>query len=165
MLSVWIISAITAFAVLTNSAWAQAAKNLTGTWVLVSVTTERPDGNKIDSLGENPKGRLDLNVDGSYMIYTAAADFPKFASNDRFNGTPEDYKSVVYNSIAYIGKYSETDHTIIFNIESCTYPNWSGTIQKRNLVRAGDDTLQYSFAPPGPAAERGTVTLIWQRGK
>ena len=46
MRSVWIISAITAFAVLTNSAWAQAAKNLTGTWVLVSVTTERPDSNK-----------------------------------------------------------------------------------------------------------------------
>jgi hypothetical protein len=49
---------------------------------------------------------------------------PKFASNDRQPGTPEENKAAVKGSIAYFGSYSvsETDKTFTIQIEGAYAP-------------------------------------------
>jgi hypothetical protein len=45
-------------------------------------------------------------ADGHFSLVNTRADLPKFASNRRDQGTPEENKAVVQGSIAYFGTYS-----------------------------------------------------------
>src|SRR5919202_2302956 len=75
---------------------AQTAKDLAGSWTLVSVTNEK-DGQKSEQFGPNPKGSLML--DGNrFSIVIRKKGRPKFASNDREKGTPEEFKTTVQGS-------------------------------------------------------------------
>ena len=62
-------------------------EQLIGTWDLVSNYAVRQDGSRLDSFGPNPTGRYMLDAAGhfSYMIYGSGR--PKFASNNRREGT------------------------------------------------------------------------------
>jgi hypothetical protein len=63
--------------------FAQTAKDLVGTWTLVSNVTEQ-GGNKTDTYGPNPKGILTVDANGRYAIIIARADLPKVASNNQW---------------------------------------------------------------------------------
>ena len=117
-----------------NAAVAQSAKDLVGTWNLVSVTNTQ-DGKKTDLFGPNPKGVLVFDANGRYALVFLRSDLPKFTSTNRATGTPEENKAVVQGSIAHFGAYSVDDNnkTIIFRIEASTFPNWSGAEQKRPI--------------------------------
>ena len=69
-------------AAFSGEAVAQTAKDLVGTWTLVSVVTER-DGRKFDTYGPNAKGFLVFDANGRYSIIFIAADLPKFVSGNR----------------------------------------------------------------------------------
>jgi hypothetical protein len=58
------------------------AKDLVGTWALVSVVAER-DGRKFDSYGPNAKGLLVFDANGRYSMILIAAGLPYFASGNR----------------------------------------------------------------------------------
>jgi hypothetical protein len=58
-----------------NSSTSHGAKDLIGTWSLVSVVTER-DGKKSDAYGPNAKGSLVFDANGRYSIIFIAADLP-----------------------------------------------------------------------------------------
>jgi hypothetical protein len=64
-----------------------------------------------------------------------ALTFPKFASNNRQEDTAEENKAVVQGNISYFGTYTvdEAAKILIFHIESCSFPNWNGTDQKRSF--------------------------------
>jgi hypothetical protein len=79
---------------------------LVGTWMLVSSHNIRSDGSKIDRSGPNPKGILIYTSDGHFVFVNTRSDLPKFASNSRDRGTPEEYKGAVQGSLAYFGTYS-----------------------------------------------------------
>jgi hypothetical protein len=67
-------------------------------------------------------------------------DLPKFASNNRMQGTAEENKAIVQGSIAYFGTYSVVDKVIIEKVEGSTWPSWIGTDQKRTITSlTGDD--------------------------
>jgi hypothetical protein len=72
-------------------------------------------------------------ADGHFSLVNTRADLPKFASNRRDQGTPEENKAVVQGSIAYFGTYSvnEGDKVITAQIEGSTFANLIGTDQKR----------------------------------
>jgi hypothetical protein len=81
-------------------------EQLVGTWKLVSSHNVRSDGSRVDNIGPSPKGILIYTNDGHFSLVNTRADLPKFASNSRDRGTPEEYKGVVQGSIAYFGTYS-----------------------------------------------------------
>jgi hypothetical protein len=116
------------------------AKDLVGTWTLVSVTFER-DGKKTDFYGPNPQGETMFDPNGRISFIVTRSDLPKFASNNRQTGTPEENKAVVQGSLAYFGTYSvdEAAKTVTIHIESCSFPNWNGTDQKRSFTISGDE--------------------------
>ena len=146
----------------TGDAFAQTAKDLVGTWTLVSAINEQ-GGNTTDTYGPHPKGILTVDANGRYVLVIARADLPKVASNNRTTATPEENKAIVQGSGAHFGIVSvnAADKTITFKIETSLFPNWNGTEQKRPFTVTGDE-LQYTV----PAASGGgTATVVWKRTK
>jgi hypothetical protein len=143
------------------SALAQSASDLVGTWTLVSSVTER-DGTKTDQFGTDAKGTMVCDANGHFMLTIIGADLPKFGSNNRAGGTPEENKAVMSKSIAMIGDYlvNESDKTLTFKVDSATFPNWNGTEQKRLLSPIDGDILKY-ITPTASSGGVGTVT--WKR--
>jgi hypothetical protein len=139
------------------------AKDLVGTWSLVSVTFER-DGKKTDFYGPNPQGQMMFDPNGLISFIVTRPDLPKFASSNRQTGTPEENKAVVQVSLAYFGTYSvsETDNTVTVHIESCSFPNWNGIDQKRSFTISGDE-LKWSI--PTTTLGSGTALDVFKRAK
>ena len=82
-----------------ESAAQTTAKDLVGMWTLVSITIEQ-DGKKADIFGPNPQGQETRAANGHVSVIITRSDLPKFASNNRAAGTPEENKAVVQGSIA-----------------------------------------------------------------
>ena len=150
-------------ACLAPSASAQSATDVVGTWTLVSSVTVK-DGAQTDQFGLGAKGRLVLDSTGHFMLTIIGPDLPKFVSNNRAGGTPEENKAVMSHSIAMIGEYSVStaEKTLTFKVDSATFPNWNGTEQKRLLSPIINDELKY-ITPTASSGGVGTVT--WRRAK
>src|SRR5215216_575655 len=80
--------------------FAQTAKDLAGTWMLVSNVTEQ-GGNKTDTYGPNPKGILTVDANGRYVLAIVRVGLPKVASNNRTTATPEENKAIVGGSVTH----------------------------------------------------------------
>jgi hypothetical protein len=135
---------------------------LLGTWTLVSAYNILPDGKRLEANGPNPKGVISFEPSGRFSQQIIDSTMPKFASNNRQQGSPEDFKRVAQGVIAYFGSYTvNTDQTINVRIEYSSYPNMNGTDSKREVKLTGDElqTINRS-APSGGAAYN-----IWQRAK
>ena len=147
---------------LREEAVAQTAKDLVGTWTLVSITREQ-DGKKADYFGPNPQGQAIFEPNGHFSIMFIRSDVPKFASNNREAGTPEENKAATQGGLAYFGTYSvgEADHTLNSHIEGSTFPNWRGADQKRVLELSGDELTLTN--PRSSTA--GSATSVWKRAK
>lgn len=132
---------------------------IAGTWMYVSVDTVRPDGSRSPMFGSNPQGMASFDGNGRYVLLTARPDLPKFASNNRMQGTPEEYKAVAQGAIAHFGRYTvnESEKTITFHIETSTFPNWNGIEQKRPFTINGDE-LKWT-TPAASGGGSGEVVL------
>lgn len=136
---------------------------LLGTWRLVSSDTEREDGSQADTFGPHPTGILMLDANGRFSLQEMRSDLPKFASNNRQEGTPEENQAIVQGSICFFGTYSvdEAAKTLIFHLEASTFPNWTGTDQKRSVTLTGDELTWRSAV-----GSRGRpVRTVWKRAK
>jgi hypothetical protein len=139
----------------------QGAKELVGTWSLVSITVNQ-DGQKVEPFGANPRGSLVFERNGRFSLTVTRSDLPKFSSNNRQTGTPQENKAIVQGSIAYFGTYSvrEEERLFIVHVEGSTFPNWVGTDQKRLFTIAGDE-LKYTNS--SPSSGPGTALVVWKR--
>jgi hypothetical protein len=137
-------------------------EQIVGSWTYVSVDTIRSDGSRVPLFGPNPHGLAIFDINGRYILMTARSSQSKFASNNRMEGTPEEYKAVVQGSIAHFGTYSinEADNTITFHIDTSTFPNWNGVDQKRPITLTGDE-LKWRTA----ASNGGTAEVVLKRAK
>jgi len=134
---------------------------LVGAWAIVSSDTVRPDGNRSPTFDRSPKGILILDASGHYALELMRAELPKFASNNRTEGTPEENKAAVQGVLAHYGRYSinDTDHSLTFHIEGSSFPNWNGTEQKRPFTHSGDELKWKTAAASGG----GSAELVWKR--
>jgi hypothetical protein len=136
-----------------SGALAQSAKDLVGTWTLVSA----------DAYGPNPKGVLIFDANGHFSSQLMRSDLPKYASNNRAQGTPEEYKATGQGYIGYFGTYASNGTDLVFHIEGSSFPNWSGTDQKRTNVTITGEELKYS--QPTPSAGGPPIVVVWKRAK
>ncbi len=152
--------AVSAFflAVAAPRADAQTARDLVGTWTVVSAVAEQ-GGARTDVFGPNPVGTIVFGPDGRYALIFLRRDLPKFTSNNRASGTPDENKAVVQGSIAHFGTYAvdEAGKTLVLRIEASTFPNWTGAEQRRALSLSGDE-LTYTV-PAASAGGTAQVTL------
>ncbi len=135
-----------------DSAGAQEMKEKTvkgqmfGVWAVVSVVNEA-DGKKTEPYGANPKGQFIFTADGYFSINIIRPDRPKFVSNNRTTGTPEENKAAMQRSNSSFGTYEiSSDGSITLHIVGST---------------KGDEI---TWANPTPSIGGNTVTTL-QRAK
>jgi hypothetical protein len=139
-----------------------AEEQFVGTWSLVSIRYVRPDGSAIEPFGPNAKGMLVF--DGTHFSTEVfAANLPKFKSNNRMIGTPQDYEAISHGVVAYFGTYTvdQGAKIVTLHIERSSFPNWEGADQKRTFEFVNDElryTAANSTANPAEAAQ-----LVWKR--
>ena len=142
------------FALPAADALAQGAKQLVGAW----------DTPKSESYGENARGLLIFTADGHYQLSIQRATLPKFASNNRTKGTPQEDHAVVEGSINHFGRYTvdEKKKALTFHVDGSTFPNWIGTTQERPYT-IKDDVLVYKVAVVSGTGKPGETG--WKRAK
>jgi hypothetical protein len=145
------VSAVAALGLAVPSGYGlgQTAKDLVGTWTWASVDLTRADGTKTQPFGPNPKGYVIFDSNGRFAYLLARPDRPKFAANNREQGTPEENKASMLGVLAYSGRYSISDggKTLIFHIEASSYPNAEGVDQKRSITLTEDELKWTNPAP------------------
>lgn len=130
-------------------------EQLVGTWSYVAVDIVRPDGSRVPLFGPDPSGLASFDAAGRYVLITARTGIPKFASNNRNEGTAEENKAVVKGSIAHFGRYTidEAHKTITFHIQTSTFPNWNGIDQTRPFTMTATELKWTTAASSGGTAE------------
>jgi Lipocalin-like domain len=148
---------------LTGDAVAQSAKDLVGTWTLVSVVNTRPDGTKFDPNDGKAGGMLFFASTGQFSWQTIRSDIPKLASNNRSQGTADEFKAVAQGVLSYFGTYSLDDSgkTLTQHVKGSSFPNYNGTDRKWSIALSGDELTLASQV----AASGGTNELKWKRVK
>lgn len=139
----------------------RAASALKGVWTLVAADVRHPDGSVGQDYGDAPAGRLTIDADGRYALQIFDTARPRFASGDRANGTPGEYRGTVMGLSTHYGtlEIDPVGGTLTFNIEQASYANWNGATQQRKYELDGD-LLTYRV-PPRP---NGDVPIsIWRR--
>src|SRR5215203_7466961 len=84
-------------------AQAQTAQDMIGSWALVANVNIREDGTRVDVYGADPKGIQIFESGGRFALITTRSDLPRFASNNRMTGTPEENAAIVRGSNAFFG--------------------------------------------------------------
>jgi Lipocalin-like domain len=149
------ISAITAIGLAFSLNGVTAQTNqIVGTYTLVDA------GN---AYGTDPKGSAYFDSNGRFAIILMRNNLPRYASNNRTQGTSADYKATVEGSLAYFGTYSVSGTDLNSHIEGSTFPNWTGMEQKRINLMTTADELRYT--QPNPSGGGAPAQLIWRRAK
>jgi len=155
------LTAIACLGIAIPKAGAQTARDLVGAWTLESDTATTADGRTVQPFGPQPNGMAIFDSAGHFAIVISRPDLPKFASNNRMQGTAAENEAIVHGSIGFFGTYAIKDGVIVQHIEGGTWPAWVGTDQKRTIASfAGDEqtwTTVNSFA--------GKSELHWKRVK
>src|SRR5262245_51679777 len=147
------VTTMLGLALYANSAVAQSAKDLVGTWTIASA----------EAFGPTPKGTLIFDANGRYSLMLMRPDLPKYGSNNRSKGTPEEYQAIGAGTISYYGTYSVSGSDLILRVEYSSFPNWNGTEQKRTNFTVGGDELKYTnTATTGGGRPAG---MLWKRAK
>lgn len=159
--SLVVVSGIVAAFCIASNALAQTARDLVGTWRNVSNQTIHPDGKRTDNFGPKGAGMLIFGADGRFVVVNINPDTPKFASKNRAQGTPEENKAAVLGGVGLFGTYTFAGKIVTMNVEGSTYPNWTGTVQTRNITSLTSDELKWSLA----GSLGGTAELVFKRVK
>lgn len=164
-----IAAAALAVALTFGNATAQQGKSLRdqliGTWTFVVAEITAPDGKKSFPFGETPKGMLVFTPDGHFAQIHIASDVPKIASNNRLNGTAEEYAAIMRRSLSMFGTYKvdEAKRTVTFEIVSSSYPNAQGESQLRTIDKLTDD--EFVNSNPNVGGGRGSAFNLYRRVK
>jgi len=136
-----------------------AKEQLVGSWTLISLTAGEGADQTLP-YGPNPKGSMMVDANGRFMITVVRSDLPKFASDNRMVGTPDENNSIVQGSIAYYGTYTidEATRVITVKVEGSTFPNFTGGTQTRILSFNDDDEVTYLNPTPSHGGEPAKVT-------
>jgi hypothetical protein len=138
--------------------------NVAGTWSLISGYLDN-HGTHIDILGPHPAGMLIFTEDLHFIVIVHNPDIPKFASGDRANATPEEYKTAVTNSLGVYGTYT-VDENGDFGEEhvlGSTFQNMNGHTRGKNEITVkveADRLMEIQKIADGIA-----VHLDWERAK
>lgn len=136
--------------------------NIAGCWTMVSGYMDN-HGKRIEVFGAHPAGMVVYTDDLHFMVVVTNPDIPKFASGDRANGTPEEYKSAVMNSLGMYGTYTidENGDFLEQHIVGSTFQNFNGNTRGQNILteKVDGNKLMENMK----IADGVTISIVWQR--
>lgn len=138
-------------------------EQLVGTWSLASVVNTRPDGTKYDPFSGKAAGLVMFDRTGHFSSQTIRFDIPKLASNNRQEGTTEEFKAVAQGVLSYFGTYSldAAGKVLTQHVEISSFPNFNGANRVWAIAVTGDELTIASQA----AASGGANEIKWKRVK
>lgn len=149
------------------SAYGQSLREqLLGTWTIVSAARVVGGVEEPDFLGPDPVGRFLFAPDGHFCFNAMRRNRSKFGSANLLGGTSEE-KSAAYDSyIGYCGRYevNEQERSLAMQFELSSYPNWTGTTQKR-FVDVTGTRLRIRTPPRLLEGKEIVNTILWERAK
>jgi len=155
------------FALMPPSAYGQSLREqLLGTWTLVSLTRLVGDVEEPGLMGREAIGRIIFAPDGHMCFNAMRPNRSKFGSRDFQAGTPEE-KTAAYDSYTgYCGRYevNEQERSVVVRVELSSYPNWTGTTQKRFVEVAGN-RLRLNSPPILSEGRQIAAVAVWERAK
>jgi hypothetical protein len=127
------------FVLLPRIAEAQTLKEqIVGTWRQTAIYNEE-GGVKRHLYGDKPVGLAVFDRSGYYISYLSKSDLPKFARDNRLQGTDAEYRAVMQSMIAGFGTYTVDGDTVTINWTASSYPNRAGTTETRTYKISGDE--------------------------
>ena len=122
--------------------------DIVGTWVLAAADKLLPDGTRVSDYGDSPHGLAIFTSDGYYSLQVYRADRLKFASGDKFSGTPDEYKDASLSMSVSFGRYDfdPVKGTLTFHVDRSSVPNSDGTTVVRSYELKGD-TISWKVTP------------------
>lgn len=139
-------------------AMAQTAKDLVGTWKNTRNTSTTPDGKTTDVFGSKGTGMAIFGADGRFVIVNHNPDAPKFAAKARDKGTADENKAAVAGGIGLFGTYTVGNKQISMKVDGSTFPNWTGTDQKRDVIKYSANEFTWSLT--NSLGAKGEVTWV-----
>jgi hypothetical protein len=138
-------------------------EQLVGGWTLVSVVNTRPDGTTFDPTDGKGTGLMTFDGMSNFSFQNIRSDIPKLASNNRQQGTPDEFKSMAQGVLSYFGTYSldDTGKILTQHVQSSSFPNFNGADRKWSIAISDDDLILGSQV----AASGGSNELKWKRVK
>lgn len=156
-----VFSAGALFATIARAEGTAAEASLVGTWTLIAADVQHPDGTRTRDYGAAPKGLLVIDAQRHYSLQIFKSERPRFASGDKSEGTPVEYKAAVMGSSTHFGtiEVDPISATLTFHIQDASFPNWEEQQQKRSYDLRGGE-LSYRVAP----RPNGDVPIsVWKR--
>lgn len=129
----------------------RALSRLLGTWRLVSVEARGVDGAVTLPYGREPVGYLTYTAEGRMAVSIMRAPAPRVKSGDLFLGAAEAL-GAGHAYIGYSGTVAVEGDTVVHTLDTCSYPNWVGTVQRRRFQLEAD-----SLTLTTPLIDRGGV--------
>jgi hypothetical protein len=141
-----------------QSAFAQDAKQLVGTWKLAAWQVQYVGEEPKEPFGAKPNGRLIVAPDGYWSVIIAKAD-RKPATNNA------ERAALLRSMVAYTGKFTVEGDKITSSTDIAWNEVNTGRTQIRYFKMEGDKLVirspeQASVLTPG---KRVTTTLTWER--
>lgn len=150
---------LAASALALSPAQASGIEELADTWTLEAADLIKTDGSVVRDYGDAPKGRLIIDSGGRYSLQIFKSERVKFGSADKSAGTETEFRSAVLGSSTHYGQLRLEAGKLQFHIEGASFPNWEGTVQKREY-EVKDGRLRYLV----PARPDGNVPVsVWRR--
>jgi Lipocalin-like domain len=145
-----IIAALIGVAVAAGPALAGDNDALLGAWKVVSADVIKADGTRTEDYGRAPLGIAIFTASGHYAVEIYKTERLKFASNDKFKGTPEEYKDVSIAMSCHFGTYevNREQGTITLKVESASFPNLIRSTRVSPFTLTGDELTWR--VPPRP---------------
>ena len=138
--------------------------NVAGIWRLTSAYMD-DHGTRINVFGFHPSGMLIFTEDLHFIVVINNPDIPKFVSGDRSNGTPEEYKTAVVNSLGVYGTYTidENGDFVEEHVIGSTFPNMNGTSRGGNELteKVDGDRIMESLK----IADGVNLNVVWHRAQ
>lgn len=139
----------------------QQESPLRGTWTLVAADKILPNGETARDYGDKPKGRLIVDAKGRYSLQIFKSERSRFAADNKADGSADEFKSAVMGSSTHYGTVTidPKDGMVVFSIEGSSFPNWEGTVQRRQYKLDGNE---FSYRVP-PRADSSIPVSVWHR--
>lgn len=85
----------------------------------------------------------------------------RFATDSKADGSTDEFKSAVMGSSTHYGTVTidEKAGQLVFSIEGSSFPNWEGTLQRRQY-KLEDKELSYQVPP---RADGSIPISVWRR--
>jgi Lipocalin-like domain len=134
-----------------------------GAWTLISIDQTDKEGKKQSLFGSNPKGIQMFDASGQWVQIITRSDIPKFAVNNRQQGTPAENTAAVQGTTATFGTWAVDDakKTLTVRYTASMFPNQTGTESTRIFELAGDD-----LTVNNPSTASGVISkTVWRRAK